>query len=179
MDVTGRLGADRPHVLKLYGSYTLPKSIPLLAGVTQMGASFNARSGVPVSLFVQDDHRIPLFVDGRGNMGRTPIYTNTDLEVSHELKVMEGKTLRFEFNFQNLFNQKTSQYTFPFYNRFRITSAGMNMSNVDLVKGYDYKALVAASPEAAKSTGALDPRFGKADNISSGFVGRFGIKFSF
>jgi hypothetical protein len=92
---------------------------------------------------------------------------------------MESKTLRFEFNLQNIFNQRISQYTFPFYNRYRIVAAGMKMTNVDLAKGYDYKTLVAASPEAAKTTGALDPRFGKADSYSDGFVGRFGIKFTF
>jgi hypothetical protein len=173
------LGADRPHVLKLYGSYTLPKTIPLLDGATQLGAFFRVSSGVPISTYVQDDHRVPLFVNGRGDLGRTPVFSNADLEVSHELKVMEGKTLRFEFNFQNLFNRKISQYTYPFYNRYRVPSAGMTMTNVDLVKGYDYKALVAASPEAAKSTGALDPRFLKADSFSTGFVGRFGIKFTF
>jgi hypothetical protein len=179
LDVTGRLGADRPHVFKIFGSYTLPKTIPLLKGSTQIGAFFRATSGVPMSTFVQDVQRIPLFVNGRGDLGRTPVFTNTDVTVSHELKVMESKTLRFEFNLQNIFNQSISQYTYPFYNRYRIVAAGMNMTNVDLVKGYDYKALVAASPEAAKSTGALDPRFGKADSYSGGFVGRFGIKFTF
>jgi hypothetical protein len=49
----------------------------------------------------------------------------------------------------------------------------------DFTKGYDYKKLVAASPDALKATGALDPRFGRADNFSPGFVGRFGVKFEF
>jgi hypothetical protein len=178
-DVTGRLGADRPHVLKLYGSYALPKTLPFLSGETQIGAFFRAASGVPVSTLVQDVQRIPLFVNGRGDLGRTPIVSNTDLSFSHELKVGEGKTIRFEFNAQNIFNQRISQYTFSYYNRYRDRSAGMTMNNVDLVKGYDYKALVAASAQAKNAVGALDPRFSMADNISAGFSGRFGIKFSF
>jgi hypothetical protein len=51
--------------------------------------------------------------------------------------------------------------------------------NFDFTKGYDYKKLVAASPDAARSTGALDPRFGKPDSFSPGFSGRFGVKFLF
>jgi hypothetical protein len=38
---------------------------------------------------------------------------------------------------------------------------------------------VAASPDAARATGAIDPRFGKADNFNPGFVGRLGVKFIF
>ncbi len=90
----------------------------------------------------------------------------------------ETKRIRLEFNAQNLFNQKTSQYTYNYYNRYRTPSSGMNMG-FDFTKGYDYKALVAASPDAEKATGALIPRFGKADNFGLGFVGRFGIKFEF
>jgi hypothetical protein len=177
LDTVGRSGADRPHVFKIFGSYTLPKSIP--GGSTQVGVYFRAASGVPVSTFVQDVQNIPLFVNGRGDRGRTPVITNTDLTVSHDVRITEGKSLRFEFNCQNLFNQRISQYTFSYYNRYRTRSSGMTMTNVDLREGYDYRALVAASADAAKPTGALDPRFGQADNISAGFVGRFGAKFIF
>ena len=49
-------------------------------------------------------------VNGRGDMGRTPTLSQTDLMVSHEFKIKEGKTLRFEFNMMNLFNQKTARH---------------------------------------------------------------------
>jgi hypothetical protein len=173
-DVTGRLGSDRPHALKLYGSYTLPTK----AGETELGVNFRVNSGVRMSTYVQDVQNIPLFVNGRGDMGRTAVFSNTDLLLSHSIRVTEGKRIRLEFNAQNLFNQKISQYTYPFYNRYRTRSSGMSM-NLDFTKGYDYKALVAASPDAAKATGALDPRFGKPDNFSLGFIGRFGVKFEF
>jgi len=177
MDVTGRLGADRPHVLKIFGSYTLPKS--LARGTTQIGAFFLAESGVPMSTFVQDTQNIPLFVNGRGDMGRTPVFTNMDMTLSHEIKVAEGKNLRFEFNFGNLFNENISQYLYPYYNRYQVRSSGITMSKVDMRNGYDWQALLAAAPDSAKPTGAKDPRFGKEDSYSSGFTGRFGIKFTF
>jgi hypothetical protein len=172
---TGRLGSDRPHALKLYGSYTLPWKL----GDTEVGGFFIAKSGVPRSTLVQDVQNIPVFVNGRGDLGRTPVVSQTDLLLAHEVRVGEGKRIRLEFNAQNLFNQKTSLYTYTFYNRFRTRSSGMNLGAVDVRNGYDYEALVAASPDAKKSTGALDPRFGWADNFGNGFAGRFGVKFQF
>jgi hypothetical protein len=175
LDVLGRLASDRPHVVKLYGSYDLPSRI----GNTQLSGFFSISSGTPQSTLVQDVQNIPLFVNGRGDLGRSPVLSQTDMIVAHEVTVKEGKRIRFEFNAQNVFNQKTSRLIYTYYNRYRTRSSGMTMTSVDLRKGYDYKALVAASPDAAKSTGAVDPRFLKEDNFNPGFVGRFGIKFMF
>lgn len=175
LDVTGRLASDRPHVFKLYGSYTLPSKL----GDTEMGGFFFAGSGTPMSTYVQDVQNVPIFVNGRGDMGRTPILSQTDLLVAHEVRITESKRMRFEFNAQNLFNQKTSRYTYNFYNRYRIRSSSINMKNVDLRNGYDYKAMIAATPDASTPAGALDPRFGWADNFNPGFSGRLGVKFMF
>ena len=56
-------------------------------------------------------------MNGRGDLGRTPTLSQTDLMVSHEFKIKEGKTLRFEFNMMNLFNQKTVRHIDPLVNR--------------------------------------------------------------
>ena len=53
-------------------------------------------------------------VFGRGDMGRTPMLTRTDLLVSHGFVVMGDKQLRLELNVLNLFNQKTSRHIFNF-----------------------------------------------------------------
>ena len=79
LNVLGRLATDRPHAVKLYRSYLLPTG-------TQVGAFFYGASGTPVSRMVQTVNRIPIFVDGRGSLGRTPFLPQTDLLVSHELK---------------------------------------------------------------------------------------------
>ena len=64
---------------------------------------------------VQDQYA-PM-VNGRGDMGRTPVLTRTDLLVSHELSFADRKRLRFELNIQNLFNQKTATHIFNFLNK--------------------------------------------------------------
>jgi hypothetical protein len=113
-------------------------------------------------------------------MGRTPVRSQTDLMVAQELKLTESKKLRFEFNMLNLFNQKTALHIFNCLNKgcqvSGLQSSAMNLSNVNLFQGYDYKALILASPDGQK---ALDPRYGMADLFNPGFAGRFGVKFIF
>ena len=62
---------------------------------------------------------IPMYVEGRGDMSRKPIFTQTDLLIAHELKLgkSETKKLHFEFNVINLFNQKTNVYTMDRFNQ--------------------------------------------------------------
>ena len=112
-------------------------------------------------------------------MGRTPMWNKTDLQIAHEIKFSESKRLRFEFNADNLFNQKTSRFSFNYLNRYNTRTSGISLANVDFSKPYDYKALISATADAKKTTGALDPRFGREDNFNTGFAGRFGVKFSF
>jgi hypothetical protein len=119
---------------------------------------------------------IPVFVNGRGDMGRTDRLTQTDLMIAHEIKIGEGKRLRFEANALNVFNQKTQRHRFTDLNRQQLTSSQMDLSKVDLTKGYDYNALILSS---ADGKNAYDPRYGKTDLFNPGFAGRLGIKFSF
>jgi hypothetical protein len=172
LDVDGPLQTDRPHSLKLFGTYFAPWG-------TEIGGFFMAQSGTPMSTWVQDIYSIPIFVNGRGDLGRTPVWNRTDLLIAHEVRVAEGKRLRFEFNAENVFNQKTSAFTYNFLNRFRTRGSLINLGNVNLFNGYDYNALIAATADAKLATGAIDPRFGFADNFRPGFTGRFGVKFIF
>ncbi|MFB3813910.1 MAG: carboxypeptidase regulatory-like domain-containing protein [Terriglobales bacterium] len=165
----GRLPTDRPHVFKFYGAKTFKFG-------TEVGGFFRASSGTPVTTQVDSQNQIPIYVNGRGDMGRTPVFSQTDLLVAHELKLGkdEAKRLRFEVNMINLFNQKTNVFTFDRYNREEHSDAtGMDLSGVDLTQGFDYKALVAASGND------LDPRYGQAAEFNQGFQARFLIKFIF
>jgi hypothetical protein len=177
---TGPLGTDRPHTVKLYGSYFAPWG-------TEIGGFFLAQTGVPISTFVQDVNNIPIFVNGRGDLGRAPVYSRTDLLIAQEFKVREGQRLRVEFNAENLFNQKTAEYIYNYYNRYRVRSSELNLSKVNLFNGYDWQtplngtstALIAAPADTRQPYTAKDPRFGMLDNFRNGFVGRVGVKYIF
>jgi hypothetical protein len=120
-------------------------------------------------------------VEGRGDMGRTPVLTKTDLLVSHELPFAGAKRLRLELNVLNLFNQKTARHIFNGLNRGLgaggvRTSAAIDLVRTDLTQGYDYNALILATPEGR---GAYDPRYGQEDLFEDGTRAYVTIKFEF
>lgn len=173
LDVLGRLPTDRPHVVKLYGSYLMPFG-------TQVGAFFYAGSGTPLTTYVVSTNQTQLFVNGRGDMGRTPVLSRTDLLVSQEFGLGDGhKRLRLELNVLNAFNQKSTRHAFNFLNRGAgapRASSAVDLSTIDLSRGYDYNALILASPDGSN---AYDPRYGKADLFDPGTQAFFTVKFLF
>ena len=166
--VFGLLPTDRPHVVKLYGSKSFKTG-------TEIGAFYRIMSGTPVSTEVTTLNDIPMYVEGRGNLGRTPVFSQTDLLVAQEFKFGEVRRIRFEFNATNVFNQKTSMYTFPYYNIENLySSTGIDLSHTDLSKGFDWNSMVNALPGAVK-----DPRFNQGAWFNPGFAGRGMVKFIF
>lgn len=98
----GLLGTDRPHTFKAYGYYELKWK-----GVTRFGAYEQAYSGTPLNSYISV-WGAPVFVEGRGNyvdvtrdatgnwvagnvsQKRTPVYLQTDLNVSHEFHLSQS-----------------------------------------------------------------------------------------
>ncbi|MBY0503888.1 MAG: carboxypeptidase regulatory-like domain-containing protein [Bryobacteraceae bacterium] len=170
----GRLSTDRPHAIKLYGSKTINWNTKT---ATDVGAFFYAASGTPLTTLVNTINGTQPFVNGRGDLGRTPFLTYTNLVIAQEFKMGETRKLRVEFNANNLFNQKTARHLWTELNR-GIASAEIDLSNTDLAKGYDYNALIAKTPDNAKGL-ALSPLFKQADLFNPGFAGRFLLKYIF
>jgi hypothetical protein len=168
LDPKGRLATDRPHVFKLYGAYSFPFG-------TQIGANFYAGSGTPLTTYVNTLNGIEVFVEGRGDMGRTDMLNYTDLLLSHELRMVGTQRLRFELNVLNLFNQKTSRHRFNYLNRAR-ASAEIDLSGINLAQGYDYRAMINAKTDPA---GPFDPRYDMDDLFSPGTSGQFLVKWLF
>ena len=180
LDVLGRLATDRPHVVKLYGAYSFPFG-------TQLGAFLYAGSGTPISTYVTSTNGADLFVEGRGGFfengqvtqgKRTDMLNRTDLLASHTLD-LSGKRLRFELNVINLFNQKTSRHIFNHLNRGAGVDRGsslIDLHNTNLLNGYNYNALILATPDRAN---AYDPRYNMTDLFEDGTRAQFQVKFEF
>lgn len=168
LDVLGRLATDRPVVAKFYGGYTTP-------GGTHVGAFVYAGSGTPISTYVSTVHSTELFVEGRGDMGRTPFLSRTNLLVSHEFRMADRQRLRLELNVLNLFNQKTARHIFNYLNR-TDEDSGIDLAEVNLNNGYDYNAMIRATDRGAA---AFDPRYGMEDLFQEGTQGQFTVKFLF
>jgi hypothetical protein len=175
----GRLATDRPHVFKVYGSRTFDWGSK---NASDIGLFFYGGSGTPLSTLVNTANSIGVFVNGRGDMGRTPWLTQTDLLIGHEFKLTESKRLRFEFNAINVFNQKTARSRFTSLNRgagVDEEASAINLNSLNLFNGYDYRALLNATEDQLSGRGAYDPRYGLSDLFNNGFQGRFGVKFIF
>jgi hypothetical protein len=97
-NVYGLLATDRPHTLKLFGSYNLD-----WWGTTTVGLSQIAYSGTPLSSEVT--YIVPVFYNGRGDMGRTDALTQTDLFLSHNIPLGGRMSLQLEASIINLFDQ--------------------------------------------------------------------------
>ncbi len=98
-NVYGLLNTDRPHVFKLFGAYP----INWKGGTTTLSLSQYIQSGTPRSTEVVAV--VPVIINGRNDLGRTPAVTQTDILVAHSFKLSEGKTLKLDANITNLFNQ--------------------------------------------------------------------------
>ncbi|HYE24139.1 MAG TPA: TonB-dependent receptor [Clostridia bacterium] len=184
----GRLPTDRPHVFKFSGAKSFGWG-------TDVGGFFRVQSGTPVTTQLVTANSIPMYVEGRGDLGRTPVFSQTDLVVGHNFKTGEGKALRVEFNMINLFNQKTETYTFDRFNREdREESAAPHITGADslginFAQGFDWRSTIATTsdfnvvdPVSGLPTGvnyAIDPRYGMAAEFQRGFEGRVAIKYTF
>jgi hypothetical protein len=100
-NVYGLLATDRPHQFKFFGNYLWNTR----AGGTTFSVAQQAFSGTPLSSEVT--FIVPVFYNGRGDLGRTPWLTQTDFLLTHRYKVSERWALKFDANVINLFNQAT------------------------------------------------------------------------
>ncbi len=109
----GLLATDRPHALKVFGSYSLDWSNVFGHRIdntgsnsTEFGASFIGMSGTPLSTRVQL-YGAYTFLTTRGDLGRTPMFTQTDLQMTHTLKLAhDGRVaLKFDLNLLNALNE--------------------------------------------------------------------------
>ncbi len=179
LDLKGRLATDRPHVFKLYGSKDVKWGT---RQVTDLGLLFYIGSGTPLTSQVNTSNQVPVYVNGRGDMGRTPVLNYTNLLIGHTFRLGEGKSIRFEFNADNLFNQKTSRKRFVDINRGAGGAQGgsaINLHDVDLFQGYNWQQMLNSTPDQLSGRGAYDVRYGLDDMFNPGFSGRFGVKFTF
>lgn len=125
--VEGRLQTDRPHVFKANGSYAFKWG-------SSVGLYYILQSGTPLQTQMNHLSGIFFFPFGRGDLGRTPVYSNTDLLVQHTFKMPGHSRVNVNANIQNLFDQDTVT---GIYNVFYRTGDNINLAFTDFFKGFD------------------------------------------
>jgi len=133
----GLLATDRPHVLKWFGNY----SVKSRAGETNAGLNQIVYSGLPDSSSVIY-LSAPTFPFGRGDMGRTPVLTQTDLAVSHAVKTGERTYLKFDANALNVFNQAAVIGRVTLMNRGNGVISSQQLPVDEFFRGYDVRKFV-------------------------------------
>lgn len=98
--VLGRLGTDRPHVMKLWATYDLPWG-------TSLGLLGLAQSGLLQSSVIRWTGGYGVYFNGRGDLGRLPWYKQVDLQVEHSFHLRQSQRISLQTNVSNLFDFKT------------------------------------------------------------------------
>jgi hypothetical protein len=101
----GFLATDRRHAFKAYGGYSFNKWMGK-SHATDLSFFYTALQGTPQTTFV-NVVASSIVSSKRGDLGRTPVLTQTDLSLTHRFKVKERYSMDFDFNVFNVFNQNT------------------------------------------------------------------------
>jgi hypothetical protein len=159
--VFGPLQTDRPHLFEVQATYDLPWR-------TGVGVYWIAQSGTPEQTQMSEKG-IPFYPFGRGDLGRTPTYQQTDLVVQHTF-AFGNQRVNIGLNVLNLFDSDT--VTRRFATRFR---DGFNVTDQQFFAGFDPLAIAAATPASYRP----DPRFLLPDQYQSRRTMRVNLNFMF
>ena len=168
--VYGLLPTDRPHQFKVQATYTAPFG-------TTLGVNQYAGSGTPQSTEVNMYPSLPFFPYGRGDMGRTPWLTQTDLTVQHEFKFGGRYGVQFMVNVLNVFDQDTELYRWNRLLRADLP-ASTGLTQFTFFDGpRDFKQLL--QQNAAAVDPLKDPRYGKGYIFQDPRLVRLGVRLRF
>lgn len=157
--VFGLLGTDRPHQFKGQFMYRFATN-------TTLGLNQRIASGIPVSEEASVGADVPFFPFGRGNLGRTPVFSQTDMSLWQDVR-MAKTSFQVGVTILNLFDQDTVTRRYD-----TRTVGAFDLSNEEFFAGgLDYNALL--------KTVDPDVKFNQANQFQSPREIRFTVKFQF
>jgi hypothetical protein len=176
--VEGLLPTDRPHYFKAQATYDTPWG-------TGIGLFAQVMSGTPKSTAINLLGFSPTFINGRGDLGRTPVISQLDLYVQHDFRLFGSNRFNINLNVDNIFNTAgvTSYTTTPWRNNFTVPSSLASSSTTPgvlsardqyLLSGYDPVFLA----QAMRSAGGVQ-RDNSLYGLPSGFQGRRTLRLGF
>ncbi len=182
----GILPLDRTHVVKASGGYTFDWRRSN-ANSTDLGFFTTIESGTPVTTFV-NIFGIPIPETKRGDLGRTPRFSQTDLNLTHRYRF--GRDARFAVAFDiNVLNVFNENHALAFdQNK---SSGYFALDTNDVIQGGSYADVTnfLTSNGVLSEYGAAETAFGTAAARNIGFNKpiafqaersvRFGFRFLF
>lgn len=180
----GRLQTDRPHVFNIFGAYIFDWK-GSRANSTEISAFQTITSGQPQTTTIYGASTVtPQIFLGRGDLGRSPVYSQTDLNLTHRYKFGSDSrfTMAFDLNFLNLFDQATVTgiYTTMNPSSAPVNAAALGLSNVAYANGYTGGTLLnAILARIASQPDRSDVRYKQPFLYQSPRTVRFGFRILF
>ncbi|HEX8476674.1 MAG TPA: TonB-dependent receptor [Pyrinomonadaceae bacterium] len=112
--LNGKLATDRPNTFKAFAAYRFDYGMFGKRMTTEVGGSQVIYQGIPVTTEINATD-VPgasgalAYALGRGDAGRTNVFTQTDLILTHFIPVTENVRFRMSLNVLNLFNEKNEE----------------------------------------------------------------------
>jgi hypothetical protein len=180
----GRLQTDRPHVFNIFGAYIFDWK-GNRTNSTEISGFQTITSGQPQTTTIYGASTVtPQIFLGRGDLGRSPVYSQTDLSITHRYRFGgENRfTMAFDFNVLNLFDQATVTgiYTTMNPSTAPVNAAALGLSQVNYANGLtggtllpQILARIASQPDRS------DVRYKQPFLYQSPRTMRFGVRFLF
>lgn len=114
----GRLPTDRPHVFNIYGAYIFDWNRSR-TNSTELSAFQSVASGTPQTTSIYGQSSVtPQIFYPRGDLGRTPVFSQTDFNFTHRYRFGADRrfTMAFDLNVINLWDQDTVTAVYPTLN---------------------------------------------------------------
>jgi len=181
----GLLPTDRTHVFNIYGTYAF-NWFGSKSNTTDISAFQTVTSGTPMTTSIFGASTVtPQIFNERGDLGRSPMITQTDLSLSHKVKFGNDGRFKaiFDINFLNLWDQATVTGIYPTMNP---SSAPVNAAavsggnNTNYANGYTsgtlYNAILA---RIASQADRSDVRYRQPQLFQGPRSVRYGVRFVF
>ena len=114
----GPLPTDRPHVFNIYGAYIFDW-LGSKTNSTEISAFQTVTSGTPMTTSIYGQSSVtPQIFYHRGDLGRSPTFSQTDLNITHRYRFGRDNrfTMAFDLNFLNLWDQDAVTGVYPTMN---------------------------------------------------------------
>ena len=181
----GPLPTDRPHVFNFYGAYIFDW-FSNKAHSTEISGFQTVSSGTPMTTSIYGQSSVtPQIFYHRGDLGRSPMFTQTDLNLTHRYRFGRDNkfTIAGDLNVTNVLDQKTVLGVYPTMNTTagRPSDAGMGLSSRDYANQYASGALLQPILNRLNADPAnrLDARYKMPQLFQGPRVIRFGFRFLF
>ncbi len=174
----GRLATDRPHVFNAYGAY-----IYNWGGSKNQESTFSffttAQSGTPQTSTI-GFITTSIFL-GRGDLGRTETFTNTDFLYTHKYKFGRDNrfTAAFDFNVLNLLDEKNITGLYTSKSAVTMSAATFGLSEVDATNAYTGGTLLSAINTYLAGNATTLNRTDGRYRMASGFQGPRTVRLGF